>query len=93
MQHPEKASTEMVCQVHQHNVSCIAINQSGTKIATTSTKASTVVDTKFFVIYFIVIIYVSGSSWFVYFIGDTDSNSQHSYQADASRVSPWGRPS
>ena len=38
MEHPEKASTEMVCQVHQHNVSCIAINQSGTKIATTSTK-------------------------------------------------------
>ena len=37
-EHPEKASTEVICQVHQHDVSCITLNHSGGKIATASSK-------------------------------------------------------
>lgn len=37
---PEKAGTESICHAHQHEISCIAINQPGTRIATSSSKGT-----------------------------------------------------
>ncbi len=36
---PDRAATEIICHVHQHVVSFISMNQSGTLVATCSTKA------------------------------------------------------
>ena len=35
---PEKAATEILISAHQHDISCISMNQQGTMIATCSSK-------------------------------------------------------
>ena len=37
---PEKAATEVLINAHQHDISCISMNQQGTMIATCSSKVS-----------------------------------------------------
>lgn len=37
---PERAATEVICHAHQHDISCISINQSGTRVATSSSKGT-----------------------------------------------------
>jgi len=33
---PERAATEVICHAHQHDIACLCINQSGTRVATCS---------------------------------------------------------
>ena len=37
-EYPDRAATEVICHAHQHEISCISINQLGTRIATSSSK-------------------------------------------------------
>ena len=33
---PERAATEVICHAHQHDIACLCINQTGTRVATCS---------------------------------------------------------
>lgn len=42
---PDRAATEIICHAHQHEISCISVNQSGTRVATSSAKVSKCITT------------------------------------------------
>jgi hypothetical protein len=43
---PEKAATEILINAHQHDISCVCMNQQGTMLATCSSKVHMYVYTK-----------------------------------------------